>query len=124
MTPRTFLLFFVDDPAASAAFYARLLDKQPIEASPTFAMFALEGGAMLGLWSRHTAEPRPSAAAGGAELAFPVASNDDVRRVFADWTQKGVRIIQEPVALDFGFTVAGADPDGHRLRVFCPAPGE
>jgi hypothetical protein len=33
----------------------------------------------------------------------------------------GLRIIQEPVKMDFGFTFTAADPDGHRLRVFAPA---
>jgi len=26
------------------------------------------------------------------------------------------------VTMDFGRTFLAADPDGHRLRVFCPAP--
>ena len=33
----------------------------------------------------------------------------------------GLRIIQEPTKMDFGFTFTAADPDGHRLRVFNPS---
>ena len=36
-----FVLLYVDEPKASAAFYARLLDRQPLESSPNFVMFEL-----------------------------------------------------------------------------------
>jgi len=45
-----FILLYVESPAASAAFYADLLGRPPVEASPTFAMFGLASGVMLGLW--------------------------------------------------------------------------
>ena len=38
----------------------------------------------------------------------------------AEWSRKGVTILQEPVSSDFGYTFTGTDPDGHRLRVFTP----
>ena len=47
-----FVLLYVDSPPASAKFYRELLGKPPIEQSPTFAMFAMDSGLMLGLWSR------------------------------------------------------------------------
>ena len=37
-----FMLLYVDSPARSARFYADLLGKEPVEASPTFVLFALE----------------------------------------------------------------------------------
>ena len=37
-----YVLLFVDKPAVSAAFYADLLGRAPVEASPTFALFVLE----------------------------------------------------------------------------------
>jgi len=120
MPSPNFVLLYVDSPEASGAFYAGLLERQPIEASPTFVMFALENGVMLGLWSRHTVEPAASAAGGGAELAFtvePVAL--DV--TFADWKRRGIAILQQPTDMDFGRTFVGLDPDGHRLRVFSPS---
>ena len=48
-----FVLLYVDSPARSAALYSDLLGAEPVEQSPTFAMFA-SGGVLLGLWSRHT----------------------------------------------------------------------
>lgn len=120
MPSPSFILLFVDSPAASARFYAELLGRQPVEHSPSFAMFALESGLMLGLWSRHTAEPAPTAAAGGGELGFPVASNAAVDALHADWSARGLPILQPPTEMDFGRTFLATDPDGHRLRVFAP----
>ncbi|WP_277425783.1 hypothetical protein [Lysobacter enzymogenes] len=40
----------------------------------------------------------------------------------ADWRGRGWPIVQAPVELDFGRTFVALDPDGHRLRVFSPAP--
>jgi predicted enzyme related to lactoylglutathione lyase len=120
MIEPNFILLYVDQPQASASFYAELLGKQPIDASPTFAMFALQSGVMLGLWSRHTAEPAPLAAVGGGELAFSVEDNDTVKSTFAAWRKRGLKIAQEPTDMDFGYTFVALDPDGHRLRVFAP----
>lgn len=66
MTTPNFVILYVDSPEKSGAFYASLLGRQPVEASPTFAMFVLDNGFKLGLWSRHTVEPAAAAAGGGA----------------------------------------------------------
>jgi catechol 2,3-dioxygenase-like lactoylglutathione lyase family enzyme len=121
MLDANFVLLYVDDPAASARFYAGLLDAEPIEASPTFAMFALRSGVMLGLWSRHTVEPAATAAGGGAEIAMTVSDAAAVDSTCADWRERGLTILQQPVDLDFGRTFVALDLDGHRLRVFAPA---
>ena len=115
-----FVLLYVDSPPDSAKFYAGLLDVPIIDQSPTFAMLPLREGVMLGLWSRHTAEPRPTAEAGGSEIAFTVADPAAVNDVHADWSRRGLRVLQAPTAMDFGTTFVALDPDGHRLRVFAP----
>jgi catechol 2,3-dioxygenase-like lactoylglutathione lyase family enzyme len=115
-----FLLLYVTNPTASAAFYADLLETRPVESSPTFAMFALENGMMLGLWARDTVLPEAAADAGGGELAFAVEDDSTVDRRHAQWLAKGIEIVQAPTGMDFGYTFAGLDPDGHRLRVFAP----
>ena len=111
-------ILYVESPTVSAAFYADLLGRAPVEASPTFAMFGLPGGIGIGLWSRHTVEPGATAVSGGGELAFTAA---DVDAVHADWAGHGLTIVQPPTDLDFGRTFVALDPDGHRLRVFAPA---
>ena len=115
-----FLLLYVDDPAPSAAFYADLLAAPIVEQSPTFAMLPLRDGVMLGLWSRHTVEPRSAAAPGAGEVAFAVADAAAVEAMHADWKRRGLTIAQAPTRMDFGTTFVAVDPDGHRLRVFAP----
>ena len=114
-----FLLLHVDSPEASAAFYAELLGHPPIETSPTFVMFALKSGIMLGLWSRHTVEPR-AGAVGASELAFTVKDDAAVDATCLHWKRLEVSILMEPTTMDFGRSFVAADPDGHRLRVFAP----
>ena len=120
MFDANFILLYVDSPAASARFYADLLGSEPLETSPTFAMFALPSGVMLGLWSRHTVEPKAIAAGGGAEIAMTVSDAAKVDATHADWAARGLTILQAPVDLDFGRTFVALDLDGHRLRVFVP----
>ncbi len=116
------IILYVDSPAASAAFYADLLGREPLESSSTFAMLAFDSGLGLGLWSRHTAAPAAQAAGGGGELVFAVATPEQVDERHAEWRQRGLSIAQAPTDLDFGRSFVALDPDGHRLRVYCPYP--
>ncbi|MCV2354079.1 VOC family protein [Paucibacter sp. B2R-40] len=122
MTQPNFILLYVSSPVESAAFYARLLGRDPIEASPTFAMFALDGGLMLGLWARHTVEPMvaPGTVNASGELAFAQPDVAAVDGLYAAWSAFGLTLIQAPCSMDFGYTFTAVDPDGHRLRVFAP----
>lgn len=121
MSHPNFILLYVENPTLSAHFYADLLGTKAIEASTTFAMFALDSGVMLGLWAKHTVLPTTIAAAGSHELAFAVENNHAVDTMAQDWQERGIHLAQAPTVLDFGYTFVGLDPDGHRLRVFAPA---
>lgn len=110
-----FVLLFVKDPAESAAFYENILGIKPIEQSPTFALFALKNGVMLGLWLHKTAEPKVTASAGAMEIAF---SDQDVDNVYKEWSQLGIPMAQVPTHMDFGYTFVALDSDGHRIRVY------
>lgn len=111
-----FTILFVDSPAESADFYSRLFELQPVENSPTFALFILPDGLQVGLWSRHTARPIVQAEAGGSELCFRLDTPAEVDRLYAEWSKLRLRVLQAPVEMDFGYTFVMADPDGHRLR--------
>lgn len=115
-----FVLLYVNSPAESAAFYQNLLGHAPIELSATFALFKLESGVMLGLWSKHTVEPAASAGGGGAELAFAVKDQAAVQAKHKEWSAQGLLILQTLTEMDFGYTFVALDPDQHRLRVFAP----
>lgn len=117
-TALSLVILLVDDPALSARFYRDLFGVEPVEQSPTFAMFALPSGIAIGLWSRHTVEPPVTGGPGSTELCF---LEEDVDRMYGAWATRGVAIAQTPTELDFGRTFVALDPDGHRLRVFRPA---
>jgi catechol 2,3-dioxygenase-like lactoylglutathione lyase family enzyme len=121
MPDPNFVILYVDNPPASAAFYARLLGHRVIESSPTFAMLPLREGTLLGLWSKHTVAPAAEAAGGGAEVAFTVEAPAEVDATHARWQAQGLLILQPPTVMDFGRTFVALDPDRHRLRVFAPS---
>ena len=120
MSDFNFVLLYVESPARSEAFYAELLGRPAAESSPTFVMFAMASGVMLGLWARDGVKPAANPP-GGAEIAFAVESREAVDARCDDWRAKGVQIVQSPTEMDFGRTFVALDPDGHRLRVFAPA---
>ena len=124
MTDPNFILLYVEDPAASSAFYADLLGRQPVDSAPGFVMFAFDNGLKLGLWARHTVEPAAAVAGGGTEIAITAADRPGVDEIHGRWAARGVKVLQAPVAMEFGYTFTAADPDGHRVRVFAPAAAQ
>ncbi|MER9655481.1 VOC family protein [Mesorhizobium sp. M0152] len=118
MTSPNFVILYVDQPERSGAFYSALLGREPVESSPTFVLFVLDAGFKLGLWSRHTVEPAAAGAGGGAELVFQLHTPDAVDAAHADWSGRGLKVLQTPTDMDFGRTFVALDPDDHRLRVY------
>lgn len=116
----TFLIHFVDSPLKSASFYSRILEMKPVEESPTFVLFAFQSGIHLGLWSCHTATPRPASLAGGSELCFTLESAAAVDTLYNKWLGSGVPIPVAPVCMEkegIARSFVAYDPDGHRIRV-------
>ena len=119
MTDIGFILLYVEDPALSEKFYARLFGRPANESSPSFVMFAMPSGLMFGLWRRANVAPAATPS-GGGELAFALEDRPTVEARHIEWRDLGIKILQPPTALDFGYAFTAADPDGHRLRVFAP----
>ncbi len=118
MTPKpSITILYVDNVAASCTFYSGVLERQPVDQSPNFGMFALEGGMMLGLWAKTDTQPKPLVAAGCAELGFSLEEKAQLDALHLEWARRGYSIIQKPVDMDFGYTFTAVDLDGHRLRV-------
>ncbi|GAA0656454.1 putative enzyme related to lactoylglutathione lyase [Sphingomonas insulae] len=116
-----FVLLHVRDHVASATLYHALLGSPIVEQKADIAILPLRDGVMLGLWSSETVEPESTGLTGASELAFTVADANAVDRVHADWSRRGLTIVQAPTSMAFGTTFVACDPDGHRLRVFAPA---
>ena len=119
MRTLNYILLAVADPAASKQFYSNLLGLEPVQNSPTFVLYVLPNGVKLGLWIKDEIEPKPLPV-GGVEVTFSEDDDAAVRATYADWSGKA-KVLQEPVAMDFGFTFVVEDPDGHRIRVFARA---
>jgi len=116
MTTLNYILLSVADPARSVAFYSQLLGRQPVENSPTFALYVLDNGIKIGLWIAGEIDPQPKPA-GGVEISFSEPDDAAVNATYAKWSEVAP-VVQEPTRMDFGFTFVVEDPDGHRLRVF------
>lgn len=117
MSDPNLIVLYVDDPAASAQFYRELLDRDPLEAFPTYVAFSLGGGFTLGLWSTKRVQPPPPTSGNRTELAFMVESEAAVHALHRQWCERGVTIELAPHQEVFGLNFVALDPDGHRIRV-------
>jgi catechol 2,3-dioxygenase-like lactoylglutathione lyase family enzyme len=117
MRTLNYLLLAVRDPLKSAELYTQLLGREPVEKAPTFVLYVLPTGLKIGLWLADEVEPKPNAA-GGIEISFSEESKDAVRATFDEWSKLGLKVVQAPTEMDFGFTFVVEDFDGHRLRPF------
>lgn len=117
MRTLNYLLLAVQSPRESAKLYARLLGLSPVETSDSFVLFVLPSGFKLGFWVASEMQPRPNAP-GGVEISFSEPSREAVKKTYEEWRELGLRVVQEPTDMDFGFTFVVEDPDGHRLRPF------
>jgi hypothetical protein len=117
-----FILLYVENPLASAAFYEKLLARPPVGSSTNFVLFALDNGLKLGFWREGDVQPKPTAQPGGSEIMFTLEAAEAVDALCVDWRGRGLPIAQEPTAMDFGYTFVALDPDGHRLRACALTP--
>ena len=121
MQPANFVLLHVRDVDASSRFYEALLDRPPVEKSPTFAMFVYAGGFKIGLWKAANVAPATSGQTGSSEIVLMCDTDREVDDICDAWQAKDVSILQRPEGMDFGRTFTAEDPDGHRIRVYCRA---
>ena len=116
-----FTLAYVADPLKSADLYAGILGFEAVDKAPTFSMFVLPNGHKLGFWLKQDVVPLANPA-GGMEMCLTEPDEDAVWARAEIFVNLGLKILQEPTTMDFGFTFTAADPDGHRIRVFTPTP--
>ncbi|MBN0988679.1 VOC family protein [Amphritea pacifica] len=121
MPDSNFIILYVENPSHSVEFYSTLLEKSPVENSPNFALFVLDSGMKFGLWQKQDVQPAVETLGISGEIAFPLPDKAEVSRIYHRWQDRGLTMIQEPTAMEFGYTFVSLDPDGNRLRVFSPA---
>lgn len=115
-TPNLFLVY-VTDVEAATAFYSDLFDMSPAMVTPRYVPFEVAPGVLFAVWSGG-AEAITRAGARTSEVGLMVpGSAEAVDAVFAEWTAKGVDIVEEPHDDVFGRTFVIADPDGNLIRV-------
>ncbi|MGO2354293.1 MAG: VOC family protein [Marinomonas foliarum] len=116
-----FTILYVDNVQRSVDFYRSLFEREPVEATESFALFVSETGAKFGLWVREDVFPTAKdVPAGSMEVALTLDNLITLQINYIKWRELGVDIIQEPTIMDFGTTFTALDPDGHRLRVYTP----
>lgn len=119
----TLSILYVADPAKSAEFYGRVLERVPQTKSPNFVVFDLGQGFKLGLLSRSTLEPAAQPGSSG-ELCFFVDDEKGLHAMHEKWVAQGVAIAFAPKLMYYGsYNLMALDPDGNRLRVSTPDKG-
>ena len=117
MSEPNFVVLYVEDLPRSSKLYSCLLGLSPKQLSPGFAMFQLDSGFNIGLWSGHSIDPSVNMGGGSAEVVIPAPSSVEVDNTCRGWRDLGLEIQQQPMQLGFGYSFVAADPDGHRIRV-------
>ncbi|MBU6953562.1 VOC family protein [Hahella sp. HN01] len=121
MKEPSYIILYVSNMPVSTAFYSNVLGKAPVESSPGFSLFVLESGWKLGLWAKQEVKPAADMTGGGAEIGLMLDSKEAVDAALEDLSAMQAKVIQAPTQMDFGYTFVVQDPDGHRIRVFCPS---
>ncbi|PHM60121.1 VOC family protein [Xenorhabdus ishibashii] len=111
-------LIYVSDIERSTAFYATILNSEPVFSSPRYVAFTVGKEAIFAIWSGGTKPdntvPRFS------EIGIMLPTCEEVDQLFEQWQQNpDIEIQQEPYTDVFGRTFLVKDPDGHIIRV-CP----
>jgi catechol 2,3-dioxygenase-like lactoylglutathione lyase family enzyme len=123
------ITLFVGDVQRSKAFYASLLERDPIYEDDVAATFRLEPGLLnLLLVSEAPELIEPAAVASedpGARLLLTITV-DDADAACAALAAKGIELLNGPVDRPWGVrTAAFADPDGHAWELAQPiGPGD
>jgi catechol 2,3-dioxygenase-like lactoylglutathione lyase family enzyme len=113
--PNLFLIY-VTDVERSTAFYSDLFDMQPKMTTPRYVPFELAPGVLFALWSGRAEQVTPELPR-TCEVGLMVpGAQAAVDGRFAEWSAKGVTVVEQPHDDVFGRTFVIADPDGNLIR--------
>jgi catechol 2,3-dioxygenase-like lactoylglutathione lyase family enzyme len=105
---------YVRDMDASLAFYRDVFGIPSTDPGPTFSQFRLESGHTFAIWLRPDVTP---ATTPRAELVTYCGTRATVDEEYARLKGLSVPIAEEVQVVEFGYTFAVTDPDGHLIRV-------
>ena len=114
------IVLYVEDPKASAAFYADFLGLEPEALSDGFSSLTTATGLTLGLWRKATAHPPAEGGPGSAEIGIMAAGEGSVEALYHRVQADGLNILEPLMSAVFGPTFVITDPDGHRIRICQP----
>lgn len=114
--PNLFLIY-VTDTERSTSFYSDLFEIEPTFVSPFYVAFEVTDGVLFALWSRRrdiVTPETPRLSEVGLMVPGSAAAIDDL---YAAWTAKGHKVVEDIHDDVFGRTFVIADPDGNYVRV-------
>jgi predicted enzyme related to lactoylglutathione lyase len=115
-TPNLFLIY-VTDVERAAAFYSDLFDMQPAMMTPRYVPFEIAPGIIFALWSGRAEQVTPDEPRTCEVGLMLPGARSAVDERYAEWSAKGVTVVEEPHDDVFGRTFVIADPDGNLIRV-------
>lgn len=117
MTAPNLFLIYVTDVERATQFYSDLFDMEPDMLTPRYVPFTVAPGVLFALWSGGAdslAHNPPRTSEVGLMIPGTASAVDDL---YAEWTKKGVAVVDEPHDEVFGRTFVVTDPDGNLIRV-------
>ncbi|MDC0609841.1 glyoxalase [Vibrio sp.] len=113
------VVLYVKDLDKTEQFYSALFSTTGSRFSPTFLSFELSPHLSVHFKLASAVLPESEVTGGGGELVLATAGESELNNLFNEWIKWGVSVVQEPIYLPFGYTFVVADPDNHRIRVWC-----
>ncbi|WP_285041287.1 VOC family protein [Plantibacter sp. LMC-P-059a] len=117
MSAPNLFLIQVQDARAATAFYSELFEIEPVFTSTRYVAFPVAPGVLFALWTGRNEHAVPGTPRTSEVGLMVPGSQSAVDRLFAEWTAKGVTVVEPPYDDVFGRTFVVADPDGNLIRV-------
>ena len=116
MSKPNLFIVYVNGVTTSTAFYQDLFGLVPSLVTPRFVAFPLGSGIDLALWSGAGTVQRDIVRT--SEVCLNIdGGSEAIDALYAEWSAKGVNIVEEPHDDIFGRTFLITDPDGNLIRV-------
>ncbi|MFD2176515.1 VOC family protein [Veronia pacifica] len=113
------LVLYVSNLSTSVLFYRNILACEEQALSPTFVSFPISPSFNIELKEIENGDERRILTL--SELSLKVSDVASLKRMLKRWLAAGGELTQPITQAVYGSTFVIADPDGHRIRLWCPA---